>query len=429
MTAYTAGLNEVEGIASLLALILLGSYVAHLALQLVRDRRIIFAMGAGVYLDVLLFVVLFAADGYLSNDAQLWHSLGALAAEHLSGDLTAQGSSALQKDGKEGYIWILGGLYFFGGATPALGICLNLIARVTTVAMVAFTTQELIDASGADAPTSERASLIAGFLTALLPAFAIWSPQLLREALTVFLLSCALACAVTFLTRGQIRFVFLMLVPIAVLAWVRQTLGISVCVALLAGLAYTALGGSRHGKALRVFGLIALLPALPLLLRTVLTIIGIDEDRIVGSTSELSETASSGFPGLNRDASVPQVLLITLPRVLAGPFPWELSPSMVMLLAAAELACWIVVLVFTTIGLWQFTGSGPLHRGAWIIPIFAVTATALVVGLSLITGNYGLLARFRPAATMTLIPLATVGVMSILSNTAARRRNFVARAS
>ncbi|MFJ6042639.1 hypothetical protein [Brachybacterium paraconglomeratum] len=420
-TTYLSGLDRVEGVATLLIMALGGALVAALASRLVRTSKIIRPMLLGLALDTLVLFVLIIAFGSLDADARLWHSLGTVAAQNLTEDISAQYSTVLSKEGKEGYIWILGLLYVAGGPTPLLGVALNLIARGLTIAVVARTTQELADEAGISKKLTDRSVMIAGYITALLPCFAIWAPQLLRESLTVLLISVTVCVAVVLCRKRSVVPLLVIIAALALLAWIRQTLGVSVGIAVIFALLFVLLGRSLHARMFRMILTIVAVPAIPLLLQQVLAIIGMESDSIIGTTADLSETASSGFPGLSDGTSLTTVFLITVPRVIAGPFPWEMNGEFVMLLAFIDLACWLLVLSTSLLAVRLFREGKLLARANWMLPLVLITVAALVLGLSMITGNYGLLARFRPTVTILLIPLSAFwfGHSSMLYDTGA----------
>lgn len=407
-TSYLTGLDNVEGISTLLIMVLGGALICSLASRLVRTPRVIRPMILGFALDTLVLIGLILVFGSLAADAHLWHSLGTIASRSLTEDVSSQYSSVLAKEGKEGYIWILGFLYSVGGPVPLLGISLNLIARSLTIVVLARTTQEIAGAAQLSEELTERSVLAAAYLTALLPCFTIWAPQLLRESLTVLLIATTM-CAAVMLSRKQSLLPVLVLIAAAsLLTWIRQTLGISIGIAVGAGLLFVVMGRSLHARVLRVVLSVAAIPMIPLLFQQIMTLIGMDADSIVGTTADLSETASSGFPGLSDGTSLAGVFGITLPRVIAGPFPWEMSLDIAMLLALVDLACWLLVLLTGLIVIRNFGPDQPLGRANWMLPLFLITTGALVLGLSMIAGNYGLLARFRPTATILMIPLSAL---------------------
>lgn len=372
----------------------------------VRSVDLTAYFGLVILVDFSFFLALLARGTTLVSDAQEWHRLAAHAATYLLGDSTVATSYVA---GKEGYIWILGSLYALGGNAPVLAIVLNVVARVVTLFAVAKST-EVMCLRGGIAPEHTRTAVrAAATLCALLPSFFIWSPQVLRESLTIMCVALAAAAAFIGVVRNQALLTMLAMAPVALLVWVRASLGLSVGVAVLLALIYTWLGSAKYSRELRILYAAGVALSLPISLAWLTATIGLSSERIVASTAELSETASSGFPGLSWDATLPQVLAATVPRVLIGPFPWEWRPTGVMILAIIEWACWVLVLFLAWRGMRNARPGEPLRGVAWMIPFFVALTAAIMIGLCLTVANYGLLARFRPMGVIGLIPVAALG--------------------
>lgn len=409
MVTYFSGLDQVEGVATLATIVLAGALVSAIASRRLTGSRPLLAILASLYIDAVMLLVLSSSNGQLANDAVLWHNFGVDGAEHMQHMLAGEASEPPSKEGKEGYVWILGTLYLFGGATPMLGIALNVALRVFTVLAMMFTVKSVLAATSLSVGGVNRIAAGSGIITALMPAFAFWSPQLLRESITIFLMVGALGSATRFvLTRRPGALLFLAAM-VLILGWVRQSLGISFGFAVSAGIAYCLLGQSARMASLRIWLLVISIPLFPVALQSLMSIVDVDSDGIVGGAVELSEESVSGFPGLAEVRTVPEVLLVSFPRVFMGPFPWELSANSVMLLALMEQLCWITTAFFSVLAVHQFKRKPELSPASWIVPLYVITAVALIVGFSITVGNYGLLARFRPMATASLLPVACIG--------------------
>lgn len=402
------GLARFQTLTTLAIMALLTIHLAILAAKHIHSVRILKFLGLSVLLDAGFFVALTIRTTVLQRDAQLWHMLATEAAQFLTG---ATNISVTYVDGKEGYIWLLGAVYAVGGNSPILALALNSTARLVTVFCIAKSTEVMCETADFTVEQRNKVVTAAAILTAVLPAFAVWAPQVLRESLTIMCVALAATLAFVGIIRGHGFLVLLASLPMLLLVWLRSSLGISVSVALVVAVTYTFLGKLRYSTELRAGLVLTSLVTLPYSLAWLTSTLGLTSDRIVNSTAELSETASSGFPGLGWDATLPQVISITAPRVAIGPFPWEMSLSGAMMLAQLEWLCWIVVLILVSRALRLARRNELLETTSWMVPFFVVLSGAILVGLMLTVANYGILARFRPIATVAVLPIASLGVL------------------
>lgn len=408
------GLTSFPTLATLTIMVVL---IAALSMQMARRIHSVnvlkYVLLAGLC-DFAFFFVLTVRSTILVRDAAEWHGLATEAALFLAGGTDVK---VAYVDGKEGYIWILGALYAIGGASPILAIAMNTASRIVTLFCVAKSTEVMCSKAALPAEHTAKAVKAAAILAAVLPSFVIWSPQVLRESLTVMCVAAAAALAFVGVVRRINILVVAAILPLILLIWMRSTLGLSVTAALVTAIIYTFLGSSKYRKPLRAMFIVAALVTLPLTVVWLSASLGVTPERIVGSTAELSETASTGFPGLSWDANVPRVLSITVPRVAIGPFPWEWRFSGAMLLAQVEWACWILTLFLAWRALRASGHAGVLRTASWMMAFFVFLSGAILMGLTLTVANYGILARFRPIAMVALLPLAGLGVIP------ARRRS------
>jgi len=406
MVEVTQNIGRFEALALIAILIVAGLALAAHLVRTSDCRKVATAMVAAVIVDVAIRLTTYTINPRLLADELFWHTLASAAARYFRGESAMATSSV---EGKDGYVWVLGALYAAGGATPLLAIVLNIMAHVLLVGVAARSTRILVDQSDLSAPVASRTVAAAAYLTAILPSFTWWTPNVLRETITLLLIASAVMLATKSLASGRAYPMVLAAGCLALLTWIRGTLGISVTLALMAALMFVWFGRSRYHALLRFVSLVLLvLIGMPIVV-AITAFLDISADNIAIRTAELSETASSGFTGLGSSLDVGSIVRIIAPRVAFGPFPWELTTSGVMLLAAVELACWLLVLFFAWRGIRLTKPRGILHGSRWLIPIYIVVAFAILFGLMFTVGNYGILARFRPIPTIVLVPLAGLG--------------------
>lgn len=389
----------VSSVALVLILLILGE---GLAIAIARSARVRLdgPITCVLIVDLIAFVLIRVPAPCLANDEVSWHALAAAMAEAFAG----HGSPVTYVAGKEGYMWILGALYWLGGPSPLIPLALNLACHAVSVSAVGATAAFLARRAGlSDGAQDAR---IAAWILAAMPIIAMWVPRVLRETLTILLISLAVLIAVRVLQEGHYHIAWWLIPVLGCLAWIRGTLGVGVaaaiCIAALLTAARRAGVGSRGAAILAAF----VATATQSVLANLVSALGLSEEKLVGATAELSSIAVSGFSGLSGRGTLTDVLAVTLPRVIAGPFPWEWSTSGVMMLAIAELACWVSIFVPAALISWQV-----LRRRPVIVPgvtVLWLTAVFLLAALSLSVGNYGILARFRPMVMTALLPLAAI---------------------
>ncbi|MEW1961049.1 hypothetical protein AB0269_01145 [Microbacterium sp. NPDC077644] len=358
-------------------------------------------------MDVALLLILIATSGELVGDENTWHTLAVQAAQFLNGESS---DAVVYVAGKEGYIWIVGALYAVSGPAPLVAIALGIICHALLVVVVAKTTELIADSADAEFARISVAVRRSAYLTALAPSLVWWSPHILRESITYLLVAVAVCWVVHAFVKRRAAGLIAAALALAILTWIRGTLGLTVSIAIAFALIYIVLGQSRFRLLLRGSLFLGLLLLLQPIQSTLSELLGVSEERVVGTTTELSSIAESGFPGLGGQASLVDVLTVTAPRVLVGPFPWEFSPTAVMLLAFVELACWVLVAVLALRSLSTFRPGGALHDSRGLTSLILVVVVVILIGLALTVGNYGILARFRPMAMVALLPLAAIGL-------------------
>ncbi|MBH0008128.1 hypothetical protein [Salinibacterium sp. SWN1162] len=407
----TQGALDFPGFASLLILILCGTFVLVTSVRSVRSANIGVPVVLSVLASVGLLIVNTSLEPYLTNDQTTWHALGVGAADFLNG---TSSQSVDYVAGKEGYIWLLGGLYAIAGNTPLVPIALNILFHALLVTTVAGTTEEVADSFQLDARAKARSVNAAALATAVLPSIVIWVPVILRESFSMFAVSAATLCMLRFVRSRRVWYLIAGAPFLISLYWVRESFALAVFFALCVGGVFVALQASKYSALLRIALVSAAVIAFPRILQILESTVGINEERVVTATAELSSIAASGFGGLGYNASLSEVLLTTAPRVLLGPFPWEFELSGVMLLAVMEGTIWLVVLALAAQAIVRGRrltrpGGGPLDD-LTASPILLIVAAVVLLALMLSIGNYGILARLRPNALVLMIPLAGVAV-------------------
>lgn len=408
MVGYSSSSDPIATTYSLVIIAAATLIITIVVARRTRSPSLFAAVLLAVTLDTFLGITLGSFYGSLRNDSATWHWLASNAADYLAGRSHEKVSYV---EGKEGYVWILGGLYAVSGSSPLVAVAFGVSCHAFLILTTSATAKLLVGVTRLSSNTAENVVRTSAYLTAMLPVFIWWAPQVLRESLSILLVSLSVCLIVSSLARRRMYPVVIAVVVLAVLWWVRSSLGMMVAIALLASVIYILLRRSKYHFILRLTLIAVTVASIPVLQAEFNNSINATGKSIAVSTAELSEIASSGFGGLTAGSSLGNIFMITAPRVLFGPFVWEFSSSPVMLLAFTELACWIFIVVTSMRGANFLCKDTSLQKAYWLLPAFFVVVLFILVGLTFTVGNYGILSRLRPIATTVLIPLSSIGLV------------------
>jgi hypothetical protein len=332
---------------------------------------------------------------YLGGDAQTYHSGAVSLLQHWRhvGPLPSLPS------GKEGFFYLLAGLYWAFGSYAAAGLVVNAALAAAVIPILYDVTRRQF---GPDA-----ARYVAPIVT-LLPGFLIWGSQLLREPAIYFLMAVSLSCAVRLSRRISLGGLVVMTVALALLFTLRADVALLLAGGLVIGIAvgqHDAAGGVAAG-----FGTAAL--ALTLVLAVGLGYSGyrlvthtnlqqISDIRTASSTS-----AASGFLP-EAKVSTPAHAAAYLPLggtyFLLGPFPWQIGSARQLPAVPDALAWWVLLP-----SLWRGIGEARRRLGRGIL-VYVLPGVALAVVLSLLVANFGTTVRERMQVILLLVPLVAAG--------------------
>lgn len=356
--------------------ILIGATILGLVLSTINATLI--KIAAAVLVTSLSFSFLFYLNfSYFAPDARTYDEQAQEVLSSWLGETSVQPSLY---SGKEGWPNLLAMVYAIGGPSPYLGLAIN-AGFCVGIAVLVWKITELI----CDYPLAPRVAA----LLVLNPVVIFWGGLLLREAgmwFFVLLATFGTARAVT-QKRWHGSGAALILGLAGAFAF-RSSVAIPLGLALLVMI---LLYGRANflGKLVVVLIAVAFTPfALNYMEQSSIA----DLERITASQAELA-SADSGFSigGIEGMAAA-------IPRVVAGPFPWEI-PSL-GIQYVSDWAVWFGVLVFSIVG-----SRG--IKAAWLL---WVPALAVLVALVITSGNYGTMIRLRATALVLLLPLAGIGV-------------------
>jgi 4-amino-4-deoxy-L-arabinose transferase-like glycosyltransferase len=300
--------------------------------------------------------------------------------------------------GKEGFFYLLAGLYYVFGTYQVAGLVVNAALSAALVPIVHDTTRRLF---GRDA------AKVAAVVVAVMPSFFIWTAQLLREAPVLFLLALAANAATRLTLRTTVGAYLVLVSSLTLLFTLRANVAYIVAAGFIVGLAFgrkRLVAGVAAGAATGTF-VLALLIAGGIGYAGFQAATGADLQQVSEARKDLAGTADSGY-ARDRDVSTSQKALtflpIALPTFALGPFPWQVGNALQAggLLDAASL--WIL-LPSAARGLRRASKAGR----SWYV--LMAPALLLAASLSLLIGNFGTIVRERLQVTVLLIPIIAYG--------------------
>ena len=301
--------------------------------------------------------------------------------------------------GKEGFYYMLAGLYWLFGAHSVAGLVVNAALAAAIVPLTTDTTRRLF---GPEAAARVPAILV------LLPSLMLWPSQLLKEAPILFLIAVAANGA----TRLTERFRFAPLVAvagsIALLLTLRGYVALVLAGGVVAGIAIgrrELLGGV--GAGLGAASLLVLLLSFGLGYSGFDAAVNTDLAQAQIVRRDLALSARSGFDA-EVDISTSRQALSYLPRglvtFLGGPFPWQIRGAR-QLPVVPDMLIWWALLP----SLWRGLRGGRRLIGRRIL-VLILPAFSTACLLSLAISNFGTLVRERMQLVVLLVPFIAYGL-------------------
>ena len=333
---------------------------------------------------------------YLGPDALTYHEIARALVRHWDQGFPAP----YLPSGKEGFYFLLAGLYWTFGVSTAAGLAVHAALAAALVPLVTDTTRRRF---------RREAARYAAPRTVLVPGLLLWTSQLLKEAAVLFLLALAANCAVRVSDRIKVGPLAGLASTMALLFTFRGWVGIMAAGGLLIGIAFgrrEMLSGLGTGVTVTVLiGLMVIVTGLGY--SGYKTAVGSDLEQASVVRRDLAVSASSGF-NADADISTPARALSYLPTALVtfllGPFPWQIQGAR-QLPVLPDMFVWWALLP----SLWRGIRTSMRRRGRLTLLLLMPALTTSVL-LALAVGNFGLLLRERTQVFVLLLPFFCLGL-------------------
>ena len=342
---------------------------------------------------------------FFGGDAFAYDMYGAVLMDTWMGHAQPGDALTYQLDPASGAGW---GMYYLTGFIYTV-LGRNIFAAQSFCAVIGASTAPMVFYCSKKIFNNTNVAKFAAISIAIFPSFVIWSGQLLKDGLIIFLLvlimtmvlqlqervNYAAIALLVFALFGimSLRFYILYMVVIAIVG--SFVIGVNstnksilrrTFVLVLLGVSATYFGVGRNaGVELKVFG---------------------NLDRIQGSRSDLARAANSGY-GEDVDVSTTEGAISALPigfsYLMFAPFPWQ-ATNMRQAITIPEVLIWWAMMPLLISGL-LYAIKFKL-RSAFPILIFSLLLT---IAYSIFLGNVGTAYRQRTQIQVFLFILVGVG--------------------
>jgi len=397
-----------EGFAALATVVICSAVVITIIRQQVREEADflvqLFLIALLVRLVFGIFIHIFDLREFFGADSQFYDSLGARLTEIWYGDTNTNDSLAQRAMRMSGPGW--GMNYLVGLIYLLLGR--NIFAAQSFCAVIGAATAPMIYRCAYEIFGNRQASKTSAFLVALYPALIIWSGQLIKDGLIIFLL----VLAVTMVLQLQRKFSYinaaLLVFSLFGILSLRFYIFYMVTIAVVGSF---VIGFSNSPSAILKRVIVLIIIGLSLTYLGVIQNAGDDIEQygnlemLQRSRNYLSES-ESGF-GSDLDVSTTVGAITALPvgftYLIFAPFPWQIN-NFRQAITLPEVLLWWASIPLLISGLW-YTIKYRL-RASIAVLIFTLMLTVVY---SVFQGNVGTAYRQRTQIQVFLFMFIAVG--------------------
>ncbi|MEO7658287.1 MAG: glycosyltransferase family 39 protein, partial [Pyrinomonadaceae bacterium] len=330
---------------------------------------------------------------------------GAELVEVWTGRAQLTGAVINQFDPASGVAW---GMYYLTGFIYYI-FGRNIFAAQSFCAVIGAATAPMVFFCARKIFSNVNVAKFAAIGIAIFPSFVIWSGQLLKDGLIIFLLVTAMTMVLQLQSRFSYPAVGVLIVSLFGILSLRFYIFYMVVVAVvgsfLVGMSSTKRSILRSTVILIAVGIGLAYLGVGRNVSVELTTFG-NLDRVQGSRSDLVRAADSGF-GEDLDVSTAEGALSAIPLGFAylmfAPFPWQ-ATNLRQAITIPEILVWWSMIPFLVIGL-KYAIKHRL-RNAFPILIFSLMLT---IAYSIFQGNVGTAYRQRTQIQVFLFILVGVG--------------------
>jgi hypothetical protein len=353
-----------------------------------------------------VFVHIYDLRTFFGGDANTYDEYGAVIANYWHGLVDArevmyQRASMTSRPGW-GIHYLVGAIYFVLGRNILAAQSFCAVIGAATAPMVYFCANKIFE--------NKNVAKTAALAVAFFPAFIIWSGQLLKDGLIVFLLVLVMTMVLQLQERVSYIaitvLIFALFGIIALRFYIFYMVAVAVAGSFVIGLSNKSTSVLRRAAILVFIGL-------------GLTYLGVtrnagsdferyaDLERLQNSRLDLARSAESGFAE-DVDVSTTEGAISAIPigfaYLMFAPFPWQLGASLRQAISFPEVMLWWAMMPLMIIGIIYAVR----HRLRSAFPILFFSFL-LTLAYSIFQGNVGTAYRQRTQIQVFLFIFVAVG--------------------
>lgn len=398
-----------DGAAALMSVAILSALTLTLFRRFTEEKEFVttvFLLALVLRMGFGLLVHIFEWRDFFGGDALAYDINGSNLVDIWLGHKLNNDLIAFQNDPASGTGWgmnyLTGFIYFILGRNIFAAQSFCAVVGAATAPMVFFCSRKIFN--------NLRVAKTSAIAIAIFPSFVIWSSQLLKDGLIIFLL----VTAITMVLQLQIKFNYVALALLVFSLFGTLSLRFYIFYMVLVAVAGSFLVGMSNSDK-SMFRRIAVI----VLLGVSLLYLGVQQsatieltrfanlERIQSSRSNLARAADSGF-GRETDVSTTEGALSAIPvgfaYLMFAPFPWQ-AANLRQAITIPEVLFWWAMIPFLIIGL-IYSVRNKL-RNAFPILIFSLLLT---LSYSILQGNVGTAYRQRTQIQVFLFIFISVGL-------------------
>lgn len=397
-----------EGAVAVLVVAILSAIAIFVFRKFTEEKEFIttiFLVALAVRMAFGIIIHVFELRDFFGGDAKAYDMYGAMLSDSWLGHAVRSEGLDYQFDPRSGAGW---GMYYLTGAIYSV-LGRNIFAAQSVCAVIGAATAPMVFFCANKVFNNIKVAKASAIAIAIFPSFVIWSGQLLKDGLIIFLLVLTMTMVLQLQERinyaaigllvislfgiMSLRFYILYMVLVSIVgsfivgantsnqSILRRTL-----VLVVLGVALVYFGVGRNASVeLKVFG---------------------NLERIQSSRSDLARAASSGY-GEDVDVSTTEGAISALPigfsYLMFAPFPWQ-AANLRQAITIPEVLAWWAMMPLLISGL--IYAIKYRLRSAFPILIFSLMLT---IAYSVFLGNVGTAYRQRTQIQVFLFILVGVG--------------------
>lgn len=415
-----------EGAASILIVLVLSSVSLFIFRRFSPEKEFLTTIFLGALAVRLAFgaiVHIFDLRDFFGGDALTYDFNGWRLVEYWAGQISTDDMALQRAWSTSGPGWgmnyLVAGIYYFIGR--------NIFAAQSFCAVFGAATAPMVYFCAAKMFSNKRVAKISAVAIAFFPSFIIWSSQLMKDGLIIFLLVLAMTMVLQLQEKFNYAALVLLIFSLFGIFSLRFYIFYMVAIAV-AGSFIIGLTGSVQSLVRRTAVLVLL--GLGLTYLGVIKNASVDLQRygtleqLQNSRLDLAQSADSGF---NEDVDVSttegaiSAVPIGLLYLMFAPFPWEMA-NFRQAITLPEVLAWWAMMPLLVSGL-IYTIRNRLRNS---IPIL-IFSLMLTLAYSVFQGNVGTAYRQRTQIQVFLFIFISVGITLYLEGRENRRLMVAAK--